>query len=587
MGKSIKILAVSLTVATLFSCSGVKNTVVNEKTVQGNQATISVANIDEKKQKEFEYLFVEALKQKVFGNIQKSVQLLSGCLEIDPNSSAAMFELAKIYAGNNDLTSSSLLLEKAVAISPQNKWYKILLSKIYQQQKKFIEADQLYVQLLKDEPDNLEYLFTRGMLLTSAKKFKEALAIYDQLEKKTGLNEQIAVTRQELYLMAEQPREAFREIQKLIDSNPSESKYYGLMADLYLSQGDEANALKYYNKILEMDPKNGFVHFSLANMYLEKGNFEESFSETKKGFENENIEVQTKLQLFLMLTSHEDSLKISPEKEDELIKILLEKHPDEYLVHTMYAESLLRKEKPEEARKELLIALDMEKNDYQIWERVLFIDNELQDWKSQYSHSQKVIELFPNQPMPYFMKAISCFQLEKYDETISAIDEGLEYVVDNNVLKGRMLMIKGEAFYKKNNRDEAFKIFDKSVELDPSNETALNNYAYYLSLTGNDLDKAERMSGKVIAQFPDNPTFLDTHAWVLFKKGDYQLAKFYMDTALKQDGEKNSTLLEHYGDILLKLGKTEDAIIYYEKAKKAGSESKTIDQKIKLKKYIE
>ncbi|MBK6285005.1 MAG: tetratricopeptide repeat protein, partial [Draconibacterium sp.] len=63
--------------------------------------------LDEKKQMEFDYLFSEAIKQKMFGNTQNAIQILSSCLQIDPNSSAAMYELASIHAANNDFTSST------------------------------------------------------------------------------------------------------------------------------------------------------------------------------------------------------------------------------------------------------------------------------------------------------------------------------------------------------------------------------------------------------------------------------------------------------------------------------------------------
>ena len=189
----------------------------------------------------------------------------------------------------------------------------------------------------------------------------------------------------------------------------------------------------------------------------------------------------------------------------------------------------------------------------------------------------EAIELFPNQPQGYFLNAVACVQLEKYDETISVADEGLDFVLDNPKMQGQFLMLKGEALYKQNKVDEAFKFFDKSVDLDKDNYIALNNYAYYLSLFGKNLDKAERMSGKVIEQFPDNPTYLDTHAWVLFRKGDFTLAKFYMESALNNGGKTNATLLEHYGDILYKLQKVDEAEKYWEKAKENGGSSKVLD----------
>jgi len=574
----------------LISCTNVKNVArqnSDEEVVLEKPTGQNEIKLDDQKQNEFEFLFVEAIKQKAFDNTQEAIQLLSRCLDIDPKSSAAMYELASIHSANNDYTSASLLLEKAISINPDNKWYKLLLAKIYQQSRKLTEAAKIYDKLLQDDPENLEYLYMKGVLLSNAKKYDEAIKVYDLLEEKVGLNEQIAVTKQQLYVSAGKIDKAFEEIEKLIESNPNETKYYGLLADLYQNQGDSINALKYYRKIQEIEPQNGFVHFSLANYYLQQGNLEKSFEETKMGFKSKNIDIQNKLQIYMMLTDNPGKSKIESTQEDTLVQILLQQYPDEFLVHTIYAESLLKKRKLEEARVELLKALEIGKNDYQIWERVLFIDNDLQDWANLYKHSNNVVELFPNQPQGYFLHAVACIQLEKYDETVSITEEGLDFVVDNPKMKGQFLMLKGEALYKKDQVQNAFKLFDEAVKLDSENYIALNNYAYYLSINGQNLDKAERMSGKVIERFPDNPTYLDTHAWVLFKKGEFSLAKFYMESALNNGGGDNNTLLEHFGDILYELNNVDEAVKYWEKAKEKGSTSKVLEEKIRTKKYIE
>ena len=580
---SFKGIGIAALFAVVVSCSAQKQ--VTEQQVVKAAVDQPVDELAEQKQKEFEYLFVEALKQKMFGNPQKAIQLLSSCLEIDPNSSAAMFELAKIHAANNDFTSSSLLLEKAMSLNPDNKWYKLLLAQVYQQTRKFSEAADLYDTLLKKEPDNLEYLYLKAALLASAQRYDEAITAYDRMEKETGINEQISVAKQQIFVQTGKIEKAFEEINKLIESDPSNPQYYGLLADLYQSQGDKENALKYYNKILTIDPENGFVHFSLAGYYFENGDKEKSFEETKEGFSSDAVDIQTKLQWYMMITSSQSEL--TDAQQVELIKILMEKHPDEALVHTVYAENLLKKNQLAEAREQLLKALEIEKSDYVVWERLMFIDNDLQDWEALYKHTDDIMELFPNQPQGYFFKAIACVQLEKYEETTTAVDEGLDYVVQNPQLQANFLMLKGEALYKQDKQDDAFKLFDKAVELDPDNYLTLNNYAYYLSVAGKDLDKAERMSGKVIERFPDNSTYLDTHAWVLFKKGDYTLAKFYMDSAIRNGGEDNPTLLEHYGDILFMLKKLDEAKSYWEKAKDNGGDSEVLLRKIKEGKYIE
>jgi tetratricopeptide (TPR) repeat protein len=584
MKKILTNLSIVVLFITVVSCSGSKN--ITEQQVVSAAVESSKTELPEQKRMEFDYLFSEALKQKMFGNPQNAIQILSSCLEIDPNSSAAMYELASIHAANKDFTSATLLLEKAISINSDNIWYKQMLAQIYQQTKRFDDAARVYDDLLKKDPENQQFLYTKAIMLASANKYDEAIKTFKALEQETGINEQISVEIQELYLLNGQVDKAFQEIEKLISHNPSESRYYGLLADLYQNQGDSINALKNYNKILELDPESGFVHFSLANYYLENNQVEKSFEETKKGFSSKNVELQTKVQLYMMLASNREQSKLTDEKELELIQILIETHPGEFLVYTIQADNFLRNNKLAEARDALVKALDLEKNDYMIWERLLFIDNDLQDWQGLFEHSTSAIELFPNQPNVYLLKSVACIQLEKYDETIAVIDEGLDFVVDNPALKGQMLMLKGEALYKQNKIDEAFKLFDKSVELSPDNYIALNNYAYYLSLVGRDLDKAERMSGKVIERFPDNSTYLDTYAWVLFKKGNYTLAKFYMEAAIKYGGEDNAVMLEHYGDILFMLNKLEEAKQYWEKAKENGGTSEVLLQKIKEQKYI-
>jgi tetratricopeptide (TPR) repeat protein len=560
---------------------------ITEQDIAKTAINKSKNELSEQKQKEFEYLFIEALKQKMFGNAQKAIQLLSSCLDIDPNSSAAMFELANIHAANNDFTSASLLLEKAISLNPNNIWYKQLLAQIYQQTRRFADASNIYTELLKDDPDNLDFLYSKAILQSNAQQFNEAIATYNVMEKETGINEQISIAKQQLYIQLGETKKAFGEIERLIEFNSNEPKYYGLLADLYMNEGDTIKALENYNQILKMDPENGFVHFSLANYYLSVGEIDKSFEETKIGFLSTGIDIKQKLQLYVMLSSNREKTQLTNKQEEELLQILMKKNPDEFLVYTVYADYLIKKQKLKEASTALKKAIELNPNDYQMWEHILLIDNDLQEWNSLFDDSKKTIELFPNQPQGYLLHAVACIQLEKYDETITVTDEGLDFIVDNPPLKGQFLMLKGEALYKLKRKKEAFKQFDKAVDLDQQNFIAMNNYAYYLSLDGDNLDKAERMSGKVVKQFPNNATYLDTYAWVLFKKGEYSLAKFYMESAIKNDSEDNATLLEHYGDILYKAGKPKEAKEFWEKAKSSGGDSKFLLRKIKEGKYFE
>jgi Tfp pilus assembly protein PilF len=75
----------------------------------------------------------------------------------------------------------------------------------------------------------------------------------------------------------------------------------------------------------------------------------------------------------------------------------------------------------------------------------------------------------------------------------------------------------------------------------------LNNYAYFLSESGEQLAKAEQMSFKTVKAEPKNATYLDTYAWILYMLGRYSEAKIYIDQALQNLDESidNSVIQEH------------------------------------------
>lgn len=551
------------------------------------KSEVEEKSISEDDKNEFEYTFIEGLKQKMIGNQQAAITLFSKCLTINPNSASAMFELAKIYSGNGDATSSSLLLEKAINIDPVNKWYQVLLAQIYQQGKQYKKAADLYGQLYKLDPENLEYLYMNAALLSSAEKFDQAIDVYNELEKKVGINDQISVEKHQIYLSEGRVKEAQAELQKLIDFNPKEPRYYGLMADFYLGQKDEANALKYYMKILEIDPDNGFVLFSLTSFYREKGDKEKAWEYVRKGFLNKTVEVETKIQYYLMMTASEEKPFFAEEQISELIDILIKTNSDDYRVYTVYAEYLISKGKLEEARTQLRKVLETEKDNYMIWERMILISNDLLDFKSIYTDVGKALELFPNQPNLYGLKAVACLQLEKYAEALDVLKEGEPYLLDNKLMKIQFGLYRAEAYYKLDRVEDAFNAFDSVIKLDPENWLAMNNYAYYLSLRNEKLDKAEELSSKAVRANPANPTYLDTYSWVLFMRKDYSLAKFYMETAIKNGGDKNGVIVEHYGDILYMLGEKEKAVEQWKKALLTGEGTKLLDEKIKQERYLD
>ncbi len=584
MSKTIYFYGVALALLFIFdSCKAPQQTV--KKLVSEEESkNLSLLTDDQKQQ--FQYLFIEGIKQRTLGNVDEAIKIFSRCLEMDPSSSTSLYEIANIHLVRGDFQSAMIMLERAVSLNPQNKYYQVLLAKIYQQNKLYEKAAKTFEVLSELVPDNDEYPLYRADMYSMAGKLDVALACYDELEKKWGITESLALGKQAIYLKQGKKKEAYNEIETLIKQNQVNTKYYGLLADMYLADSVMDKSLEYYNKLLQFKPDDGFVHFSLANYYRIAKDYTKAFENIKIGFEDANLELETKVQMYLLLVQSDDH-HLTDGQQLELIHILIDKHIDDERPRSLLAEYYLGKKQNSEAREQLRLVVEINKGNYAYWERLLFVENDLSDWKSMETDSKTAVKYFPEQPILYVLDAVAKIQLGDFQDVYAVLDSA-EVKANNNVqVLSQVYTYRAEVYYKQKKYDEAYKWFDKVVEIDPQNYMAMNNYAYYLSLRSLKLDVAEKLSNLVIKNNPNNSTYLDTYAWVLFKKKDYQLAKFYMESALSNSTEENPVLVEHYGDILFFLNEKEKAIQQWEKSLKMGNQSKVLPEKIQKIIFIE
>ncbi|MBK8662270.1 MAG: tetratricopeptide repeat protein [Ignavibacteriales bacterium] len=119
----------------------------------------------------------------------------------------------------------------------------------------------------------------------------------------------------------------------------------------------------------------------------------------------------------------------------------------------------------------------------------------------------------------------------------------------------------------------------KSLELDPKNALACNNFAYSLAKRNVRLDDALRYAEMALSIDPNSPSYLTLTVGFRFKLGNYDTAKVYIEKALTMDGD-NHELLDHIGDVLFMLGDKENAKKYWKRALELNKENETIKRKI-------
>jgi tetratricopeptide (TPR) repeat protein len=264
----------------------------------------------------------------------------------------------------------------------------------------------------------------------------------------------------------------------------------------------------------------------------------------------------------------------------ELADILVATHPGDPKAHSMRADFLVREERFQEARDEFRNVIALDSSRFLVWENLLRVEAELGDYRAMKDESYRMIELFPVQPLGYLFHGVAAYQLKDYETALNAFKQGVQFVFANNLLSSQFYAYLGDVSYQTGDAKTAFEYYEKTLQYDPNNSYVLNNYAYYLSLKGENLEKAETMAQKATTLDPANSANLDTYGWVLYKLGRYQDAEIWIRKALDAGAGEDPVVLEHYGDVMYKLDQPEKAREYWYKAQQAGKGSEFLGKKI-------
>lgn len=537
--------------------------------------------LDEKSRLEFDYSFMEGVRCKIIGDFQGAMGWYDNCLKIDPESPVVKYEVAGLLLSTEDYNGALQLAREAVAGNPGNLWYKLLLANVLQKKSMIEEACNVYADIIGKYPDKEEFYLIEASLYASVEKWQKAIEVYDRYEKQHGITEPASIEKIKLYSKLDDVKGASNELLKLINRYPEKNEYLSLLAELYFNYNQDKKGLQILNKLLKEDPQNGYVHLYLADYYRDRKQSPEVAKHMKEALTSDGLDNGFKVQYILKLILGNDSTKVTEAELDSYMDILMGKYSEDLSVRALHSDFLRKDGKLQKARKELEYILDKEKNNYMIWEELLLICNQLEDTVCMYSQSVEAIKYFPDQPLPYALAGVSLMMQKEYAEAIGFFEKGVQLTDDRIQLKSQFFSYLGDCYYNLDSTEQAFRMFDNVLDINPQDVLVLNNYAYYLSLSDRDLRKAEDMSSKAVMLEPENGTYLDTHAWVLFKRKAYSEALYYMKQAMEKTTDPSGVLYEHYGDILYVNGKKEEALEMWKKAKEAGDEVSTdLDSKI-------
>jgi tetratricopeptide (TPR) repeat protein len=261
-------------------------------------------------------------------------------------------------------------------------------------------------------------------------------------------------------------------------------------------------------------------------------------------------------------------------------------HPEDPKAYSIYGDLLLQDKRYAEARDAFRKVISIDSTRYLVWEQLLFAESELNDNLAMASESERALQIFPQQPLLYLFAGASNFQLKDYGKAARFFRTGAGFVVANDKMLAQFYSYLGDTYFQLKDHQASDEAYERSLAIDPANSLVLNNFAYYLSLRGENLERALEMAARSMELDPGNGANQDTYGWVLFKLGRYEEAKTWIGKAI-ENREESAVVLEHYGDVLYKLGDIKEAVKYWEKALNLGEGSEFLEKKVRDKTYYD
>ena len=549
------------------------------------QGTAAI-QLSEGQQRVFDYYFYEGLRFKEEAQLDKALEFLYFANGLNPKDGGVLSEIANIYLAAGKAENALSFAQGAYASDPSNWWYSLRMISLLATQNKMDAAIQIAVKTRQYHPQKVEAYEILSTLYQQTKQNAKALDVLEQMEKLTGINEQLAIQKFYLNLSLNRNKKAIAEIDKLVAKYPAETRYRVLRGDIFMQQGDAKTAYAIYQQVMADDPQNPFVYVSLAEYYELAQQPEKAMEMTESALRNEKLGVEEKIEILGQYVQKLSKDTVRLDKSEGLFKLLIENYPLEEQVHAYYSVFLRVRNRTSELKDVYETMLNLNEKNDQTWFQLIQLYIEAKDFEMVGATALRAMQAMPNAPQWYFYYGIANFQLESFEQALTAYLSAIPLLGDDKrALRSDFYGQIGDTHYKMGNHTQAFEAYENAIVDNPQNIVILNNYAYYLSLKNEDLKKAERMSAITIEKEPTNSIYLDTYGWIFYMQGNYSLARMYLKMAvdnLKPD-HNPAEIYDHYGDVLYKLGEKENALEMWKKSFAAGNDSEELKRKIENK----
>ena len=553
-----------------------------------------------KAQANFDYYYLEAEKCRLAEDYSSALDLYRHCLDINPEAPEALYNIGLLYLYMRSDSIGKSYIRQACERDTNNPYYLETLAALYLNKRDAESAIPVLEKMASLQSRRSDILSQLASLYSTVGDNDKAIGALNRIELLEGVSPQVTVEKFRLYKEKGQLDSAFVQLQALCEESPHDMNLRVIVGNQYMQAGDTVKALEIYDEVRRQEPANTGLQLAMLDYYRDSEQ-DERYNKVRDSLlfcPDSPTQLRT-----IMLQSYISDVQRDSTYAPRLVAAfdtLLARPQQDAQVLIMKAAYQVYSKQPQEALCQTMRqVLEVEPGNETALRELLQYYAEQNDEKGVEDISRRGLNYHPEEIAYAYYLGMALAEQKKLTDAADVLQQGLrvrtEFVSER--LVSNVFGVLGDIYYQQGKEAEAFAAYDSALVYMEDNIMCLNNYAYYLSLKGEQLDRAEEMSYRTIRQEPENITYLDTYAWILFMKGDYAHARTYMDKVVDPkltDEELLSNerllgnLIEHAGDVYANCGEQETALRLWKLAKQKDDNTCTplLRKKIKRKKYF-
>lgn len=522
----------------------------------------SIAQIQSETKVSGTQIYVQGLEAYENQEYDRSIALLLDARKQLGPEAGINFAISDAYFAQTDLPNAALYGKQAVQQEPSNKWYRLKLAQIYRAAGENTATLEELKTLLEYHPNDYDALFMLADTYKDYGQYLKSNQVLDEALKLTGPQRSIYLMKFRNFEALGVRDSAITQLELVREIDPDNLNTLNILSEYYSNSGKEGDAKNVLTDALKRNARDPQSLINLAGIYIKDQKWDSAGTLIRTFLADEVILPEDKLGVAQFLYAKQQESPLNPQLKKETgwaLETYTEASPGYGPAFTLAGQYYAQSNEVEKAISKLERGNELLPQDDIAWRlrlQLLLSENRLEE---AIEVGQKADESVPDDSFIQFFIGSAYVLSDKNEEAVTWLERASRAPA-RKPFKSVVYSTLGDAQSNLGNSEEADRVYELALRYDSENHNAMNNYAYNLSVRGENLDRAQELALKAMELEPENAAYLDTMGWIFYKLGEYEKAKRFIKASIDLDNSAASAeVLEHLGDVYEKLGNLAEA----------------------------